>query len=270
MNLFDIQNKVAVITGGSGAIGGCIAEGLAQAGCKLVILNRSEASITEKVKTLQAQGAEVLGIPCDVLQADSLRAARETILAQFGQIDFLINAAGGNVKGATQQPDQAVFELELPDIDQAIALNLHGALYPSLVFGEAMARRGSGSIINVSSMAAYGTISRVLGYSLAKTGINTLTTWLATELARKYGDQLRVNAIAPGFFIGEQNRALLTNPDGTFTDRGNTIIRQTPMGRFGEVNELVGAVQFLCSPAASFITGVVLPIDGGFSVDSGV
>lgn len=206
-----------------------------------------------------------------MLDLDALKATRDDILARFGKIDILINAAGGNMPGATIAPDQTVFDLDISDLDKVTHLNYNGTVLPSMVFGEVMARQRSGNIINISSMAAMQSITRVLGYSAAKAAVSNFTSWMAMELAMKFEGSIRVNAIAPGFFIGNQNRALLTNPDGTYTERGNTVINKTPMGRFGHADELVGAVLFLASnKAASFVTGVVLPVDGGFSSFSGV
>ncbi|RLD74114.1 MAG: D-mannonate oxidoreductase, partial [Bacteroidetes bacterium] len=180
------------------------------------------------------------------------------------------NTAGGNMLGATISPDQTIFDMDMNDFDKVTELNLNGSILPSLVFGKVMAEQGSGSIINMSSMAVDRAITRVVGYSASKAAITNFTRWMAVEMARKFGDGIRVNALAPGFFIGKQNKALLTNEDGTYTERGHTIIQNTPMNRFGEAEELIGATLFLCSDAARFITGIVLPVDGGFSAFSGV
>lgn len=267
---FSVKEKAIVVTGGSGVLGGSIARGLVRAGAKVAILNRSAGKVEDKVNELKAYGSEVIGVAADVLDRQQLEEAGKQVLEKFGRIDVLINAAGGNVPGATQTEEQSVFDLSLDNMDQAIDLNLKGTIYPSLIFGRAIADAGKGSIINISSMATYSAITRVMGYTVAKTGVNAFTGWLATEMARKFGDQVRVNAIAPGFFIGDQNRKLLLNEDGSLTERSRKVINKTPMGRFGEIHELNGAVQFLCSEAASFITGVVLPVDGGFSAFSGV
>ncbi|MBR10039.1 MAG: D-mannonate oxidoreductase [Rickettsiales bacterium] len=268
--LFDLTDKVVVITGGSGALGGALADHFAAQNCKVVILNRDEEKMNQKVEELQAINPSCIGLVCDVLDVQTLESTNKEIIKRFGKIDILINAAGGNVSGATQQPDQQVFDLDISAIDSALDLNLKGTLYPSLIFGRTMAEGGSGSIINVSSMAAYSAITRVMSYSMAKSGINSLTSWMACELAKKYGDKVRVNAIAPGFFIGEQNRKLLLNEDGTLTERSQKVIQKTPMGRFGKIEEVAGAVHFLCSEGAAFITGAIIPVDGGFSSFSGV
>ena len=206
----------------------------------------------------------------DVLDEQQMRTARDEVMASCGQIDILFNGAGGNGPVARSRNDnRPIFEVPLDAFDEVLRLNLHGTLIPSLAFGEAMAKRGSGSIINVSSMAATQAISGVLGYSIAKAGIDNLTKWLAVEMARKHG-KVRVNAIAPGFFVSEQNRNVLVKPDGSFTDRARTIVAKTPMARFGNPDELVGAVRWLASDTASFVTGAIIPIAGGFSAFSGV
>lgn len=270
MSDFSVKDKVVVITGGAGVIGSSLAKNFACQGAKVVILNRNQQKIDSKVEELKRITPHIVGKICDVTKRENLLDTKQFIINKFGKIDVLVNAAGGNISGATQEEGQQVFDLEIDKIDQAIDLNLKGTIYPSLIFGKAMAESGNGTIINISSMATYTSISRVLGYSVAKTGINAFTRWMASEMARKYGDKVRVNAIAPGFFIGDQNKELLINPDGSLTPRSQKVINKTPMGRFGEIHELNGAVQFLCSDAASFITGVVLPIDGGFSSYSGV
>lgn len=267
---FSVAGKVIVITGGSGAIGSSLAKNFVEQGAKVVLLNRNQSKIDQVANNLKAISHDVLGIACDVLNVDQLTHSKDQILRRFGKIDVLINAAGGNTKGATQSENQSIFDLKIPDIDEAIDLNLKGAVYPSLIFGSEIAKAGSGTIINISSMATYSSISRVMGYSVAKAGINTFTKWMASEMAMRFGDKVRVNAIAPGFFIGEQNRQLLINPDGSLTERSKKIINKTPMRRFGDIQELSGIIQFLCSNEASFITGVVIPVDGGFSTFSGV
>lgn len=267
---FGIKDKVVVITGGTGVLGGSLADHFAKHGAKLVIIGRNKEKIDQKVCELIKLGGEVLGVECDVLVRDSIEPARQTIVDHFGRIDVLINAAGGNIPGATQQNGQAIFDLKLDDIDEAIDLNLKGTIHPSLILGEEIAKSGSGCIINISSMATYTAISRVMSYSVAKTGVNSFTQWLACEMADKYEGRVRVNAVAPGFFIGEQNRKLLLNDDGSYTERSERVIHKTPMKRFGKIDELNGAVQFLCSEEASFITGAILPVDGGFSSFSGV
>lgn len=267
--LFDISNQVAIVTGGAGVLGGSIAKHLLQAGAKVVILDIREENLNAAIASLKEHG-EVIGLQCNVLDMDSLRQVRDKIVEKWQRIDILLNVAGGNMPGATLTEQQTVFDMKIDDLNKVTNLNLNGTIYPSLVFGEVMAKNGKGSIINISSMATYSAITRVLGYSVAKTGVNIFTQWMAMELAMKFGEKVRVNAIAPGFFIGDQNRAVLINPDGSLTERSKKVLAKTPMGRFGDISELNGLVQFLCSDAASFITGTIIPVDGGFSAFSGV
>jgi NAD(P)-dependent dehydrogenase (short-subunit alcohol dehydrogenase family) len=266
---FDLGGRVAVVTGGYGVLGGSIAEGLAGAGARIALLGRNQEAAQARVEALQAQGIEAIALVADVLDEQDLKRTRDEVLARWGRIDILINAAGGNVARA-RTDHTPVFAMPLDAFDEALRLNLHGTVYPSLLFGEAMADRQKGCIVNISSMAAQQAISGVMGYSAAKAGIDNFTRWMAVDLARRCGPELRVNAVAPGFFIASQNRAVLLNQDGSLTDRAQTIIGQTPMGRFGNPAELQGPVLWLCSDAASFVTGAVIPVDGGFSAYSGV
>jgi Dehydrogenases with different specificities (related to short-chain alcohol dehydrogenases) len=268
--LVNLKDRVAVLTGGGGVIAGKMADGLAQAGAIVVLLDLRLDNAQQKADEIIQAGGRAVAMVADVLDVNAMEQVKNAIIAQFGRVDILINAAGGNMPGATIGPDQTVFDLKIEDFKKVTDLNLNGSVIPSLVFGKVMAERGKGSIINLSSMAALQTLSRVAGYSASKAAITNFTAWLAHELASKFGEGIRVNALAPGFFIGDQNRALLINEDGSFTQRGQTVINKTPMGRFGEAHELVGATIFLCSDAARFITGIVLPVDGGFSSFSGV
>jgi NAD(P)-dependent dehydrogenase (short-subunit alcohol dehydrogenase family) len=204
-----------------------------------------------------------------VLDPGQIPAARDELLERWGRVDILINAAGGNV-GRSRNDDRSIFTVPPEAFDEVVRLNLHGTVLPSMTFAETMAAQGSGCVINISSMAAIQAISGVLGYSVAKAGIDTFTRWMAVEMARKHGDGVRVNAIAPGFFVTTQNRAVLMHADGSHTDRARAIIDRTPMGRFGRPEELLGVVRWLASDAASFVTGVVIPVDGGFSAFSGI
>jgi len=270
MNLFEIEQKIILITGGCGILGGEIAKYLLENKATVILLHYKEEPLLTAVKNLKSISEKVEGYVCDVVDERSLQEAASKIMAKYGQIDVLINAAGGNKPGATVGPTQSVFEVDVDQFKQVIDLNLFGSIIPSLVFGKEMSKHKKGTIINVSSMAADRAITRVMGYSASKAAIDNFTKWMSVELAQKYGDGMRVNAIAPGFFIGNQNRALLTNEDGSYTDRGNTIIKNTPMNRFGHAHELNGAVHYLCSEASKFVTGIVIPIDGGFSAFSGV
>lgn len=268
-NAFSIAGQVAIVTGGGGVLGGSIAKSLLEAGAKVVILDIREEVLDKRIDELCSLG-EIAGFVCNVLDETSLKDVRAKILEKWGAIHILVNAAGGNMPGATLTEDQTVFDMKWEDFRKVNDLNMNGTVYPCLVFGEAMAQNKKGSIINISSMATYSAITRVPGYSVAKTGINIFTQWLAMELALKFSEKVRVNAIAPGFFIGDQNRAVLINPDGSYTERSKKVLARTPMNRFGDISELNGIVRFLCSDEASFITGTIIPVDGGFSAFSGV
>lgn len=267
--MFEISDQVAIVTGGGGVLGGSISRSLLQAGVRVVILDIREDVLKENVMALSGLG-EITGFACNVLSEESLKDVRAKIIDRWGRIDILINAAGGNMPGATLAEEQTIFDMKFEDFRKVTDLNMNGTVYPCLIFGEAMAQAGKGSIINISSMATYSAITRVPGYSVAKSGVNIFTQWLAMEMALKFGEKIRVNAIAPGFFIGDQNRAVLIHPDGSYTERSKKVLARTPMKRFGDITELNGLVQFLCSDAASFITGAIIPVDGGFSAFSGV
>ena len=268
--LFSIAGKVAVITGAGGVLGGNIAQHFVQQGAKVVAIDIRQEQLDNRVTELKQYGNDVIGIIGNVLDIASLEKVAEEVVAKWGQIDILLNIAGGNMPGATLEPDQHFYDMDISCWEKVTNLNMNGTVYPSMIFGKVMAKQKKGCIINVSSMAAYSAITRVPGYSAAKTAVANFTQWLASEMALKYGDGIRVNAIAPGFFIGDQNRRVLINPDGSLTDRSKKVLAKTPMNRFGDIKELNGAVQFLCSEAASFVTGAMLPIDGGFSAFSGV
>jgi len=267
---FSIAGKVAVITGAGGVLGGNVAKSFVQQGADVVALDIRQEQLDKRVEELRAVGGgKVMGLICNVLDIDSIRKVTDEVVAQWGRIDILVNIAGGNMPGATLRPDQPIFDMKIEDWNKVTNLNMNGTVYPSIVIGEVMARQKKGSIVNISSMAALQSMTNVPGYSAAKAAVTNFTQWMAMEMALKYGDGIRVNAVAPGFFIGDQNRAVLLNPDGTLTERSHKVLANTPMRRFGDITELNGAIQFLCSDAASFITGVNLPIDGGFSLFSG-
>ncbi len=267
--MFEVKGKIAVVTGGGGVLGSNISKGMLMAGARVIILDIREDVLEQKINELKHYG-DITGMVCNVLSEENLRNVSDLIEQQYGGFDILVNAAGGNLPGGTLTEAQTVFDMKTEDYNKVVALNSNGTVYPCLILGELMARRGSGSIINISSMATYSAITRVPGYSVAKAGINVFTQWLAMEMALKFGEKIRVNAIAPGFFIGDQNRSVLINPDGSLTERSKKVIARTPMRRFGNIDELNGVVQFLCSDAASFITGAIIPVDGGFSSFSGV
>lgn len=271
LNLFSLSGKVALVTGGTGVLGTSMVKGLAAAGAHVAILGRRIEAGEKIAAELRASGHKALAIGADVLNTGQLEQARKKVLDEFGSIDILINAAGGNMPGATIAPDKNFFDLKIDDFRKVLDLNLLGSVLPTKIFAEAMVKNKKGVIINISSMASIRIITRVVGYSAAKAAIDNFTQWMAVEMSRKFGEGMRVNAIAPGFFITEQNRSLLTNPaDGTLTARGQAVINQTPFGRFGEPDELLGTLIWLCSDASKFVTGVVVPVDGGFSIFSGV
>lgn len=266
----DLDGQVAVITGGAGVLGSAMAKGLAAAGVKVAILSRTLSKVEAVVAQIEEMGGTAMALACDVLEKTQLEAAKDKLVETWGRIDILVNAAGGNMPGATIMPSQTIFDLSMSDFDKVTDLNLKGTVLPTVVMGEVMAKQKSGSIVNISSMAAQRTITRVVGYSASKAAIDNFTRWMAVEMALKFGEGIRVNAIAPGFFVGEQNRRLLLNEDNTLTSRGQTIINHTPMKRFGEPEELCGAMNWLCSQGAKFVTGIVIPVDGGFSAFSGI
>ena len=264
-NLFDIQGYVVAITGGTGVLGRAIAKYLALNGAKVIILGRKEEVGAEIVADIKKAGGECEFLKTDVMNQEVVQQNCDYIVEKYGRIDTLLNAAGGNMKGATITPEQTFFDLEAKQFQTVLDLNLTGTVIPTQVFLRPMVNQGKGSIINFSSMAAFRPMTRVCGYAAAKAGISNFTAFMATECAKKFGEGIRVNAIAPGFFITEQNRSLLTNPDGTFTQRGQDVIRQTPFGRMGEPEELCGTIHYLMSDAAKFVTGTVAVVDGGFN-----
>ena len=273
-NLYDLAGRIAVVTGGYGVLGSSMALFLSQQGARVASLGRDAGrGEAQAAEIARATGGETLFLEADVLDKAALERACERLMAEWGEPDILINAAGGNQAGATIAPDQTIFDLDAEAMRRVVDLNFMGTVLPTLVFGQAMARRGDGrkgSIINISSMAAQGVITRVVGYSASKAAIDNFTRWMAVEMVRKFGEGVRVNAIAPGFFLTEQNRTLLTHPDGSLTERSRDILAATPYGRFGEPEELNGTLGWLASDASAFVTGVVVPVDGGFSIFSGV
>jgi NAD(P)-dependent dehydrogenase (short-subunit alcohol dehydrogenase family) len=270
-SLYDFSGRTVLVTGGTGVLAGEIVTTLAKCNANVVVLSRNHEqgsmSVAENFKAVKGRALHVCG---DVLNPDSLQQANETIRAEFGAVDILINAAGGNDPAATTRPELSFFDLPLDALRHVGDLNLLGTILPCQVFGRGMAERGEGVILNVSSMNAFRPLTRIPAYSAAKAAINNFTQWLAVHMAQNYSPRIRVNAIAPGFFIGQQNRGLLLQEDGSLTPRGQAILSHTPMKRFGTPEDLLGATLWLISPAASFVTGVVIPIDGGFSAFSGV
>jgi len=264
---FDFSGQVAVVTGGTGALGRAIAGGFRRSAARVVILARNPAIVNETAAGLGGKD-DVLGLAADVLDADQLRSALETILDRWGGLDVLVNAAGGNRADATVAPGGSFFDVSPDAIRHVVDLNLMGTLLPIQVFGRAIAGAGTGAIVNVSSMAATRPLSRVLGYGAAKAAVDNATRWLADHTARSIGPGVRVNAVAPGFVLSGQNRDLLVNGGGQLTDRGRRIVDATPMGRLGDPDDVVGPVLWLASEASRFVTGAVIPVDGGFSAAS--
>ena len=267
--MFDLKERVIIITGSTGVLGRALALSLAKAKARLVLLGRNQSLLEELMKTLEPYTSLEYYV-VNVLDRLELENVCKALMSSIGRIDALINSVGGNLPGAIIPDDMSIFDLSENDFDKVLDLNLKGTIMPSIVFGEVMSKQGSGSIVNYSSMAVDRVLTRVVGYSAAKAAMENFTRWMSVEMALKFGDGIRVNAIAPGFFITKQNKNLLLNNDGSLTNRGEKIIRNTPMKRFGKPEELSGAVHFLCSDSSSFITGVVLPIDGGFNSFSGV
>lgn len=267
-NLFDIKDNVTVITGGTGILGREIAKYLAVNGAHVIILGRKEDVGKAIVNDILAEhpAGTIEFMKTDVMNADTVQTNCDAIVAKYGRVDTLLNAAGGNMPGATIPPDKTIFDLDPVQFEKVLNLNLTGTVIPTQIFLKPMVKQGRGSIINFSSMAAFRPLTRVCGYAAAKAGISNFTAYMATECARKFGEGIRVNAIAPGFFLTEQNRTLLTNPDGSYTQRGQDVIRQTPFGRMGRPEELCGTIHYLMSDASKFVTGTVAVVDGGFNV----
>lgn len=270
MDKFSLRDRVVVITGGTGILGHSFVKAVAQAGAKVAIIGRNQERADERVKQANAFGADALAILADVLNEKDLINAKDQIMAKWGTIDCLVNAAGGNVPNGTIGPEDDLFEKNITGTLQAVELNLHGTIIPTHIFGKVIAEKGKGSIVNIASLSSHAAITRVLGYTVAKSGIVGYTNWMATELALRYGDGVRMNAIAPGVFLTEQNRTLLTNDDGTYTDRGQIFMRNTPYKRLGNPEELEGALVFLLSDASAFVNGETLYVDGGFTAWTGV
>ena len=266
MSVFDIKDQVVVITGGTGVLGREIGTYLAHEGARVVLLGRRQDVGEALAEGIRAQGGDAAFYVCDVTDMEMVNGVRDQIVDRYGRVDALLNAAGGNMPGATIPPGKTLFDVQVEEFERVLNVNLTGTLIPTQAFLKPMTEAGHGSIVNFSSMAAFRPLTRVMGYAAAKAGISNLTAFLANEVATKFSPSIRVNAIAPGFFLTDQNRALLTNPDGTLTERGQDVIRQTPFKRFGKPEELCGTIQYLISDASSFVTGTVAVVDGGFNV----
>ena len=266
MSVFDIKDQVVVITGGTGVLGREIGTYLAHEGARVVLLGRRQDVGEALAEGIRAQGGDAAFYVCDVTDMEMVNGVRDQIVDRYGRVDALLNAAGGNMPGATIPPGKTLFDVQVEEFERVLNVNLTGTLIPTQAFLKPMTEAGHGSIVNFSSMAAFRPLTRVMGYAAAKAGISNLTAFLANEVATTFSPSIRVNAIAPGFFLTDQNRALLTNPDGTLTERGQDVIRQTPFKRFGKPEELCGTIQYLISQASTFVTGTVAVVDGGFNI----
>ena len=269
-NSYSLAGKVIIVTGGTGILGNAFVNGIVAAGGTVGILGRNEKVAQERADAINNNGGKAVALVADVLNEAQLRAAEKKVLDTFGRMDGLVNGAGGNMPDGVLQPDENIFEMNLEGMKRVMELNLWGTILPTQVFGEAIAKTGKGSIVNISSMNSKRAVTKVLGYNMGKAAVDCYNQWFAVELANRYGDAIRMNALAPGFFLTEQNRNLLTKPEGGYTPRGESVIRNTPFKRFGHPDELIGALVWLLSDASAFVTGSMICVDGGFSIFSGV
>jgi len=269
-NRYSLEGKVVVVTGGTGILGNSFVNGIVEAGGAVGILGRNRQIAQERADTINQKGGKAIALIADAMSETELIAARTVLLDKFGRLDGLVNAAGGNMPDGVLQPDEDIFSMKIDGMKKVTDLNLWGTLIPTQVFGEAIAKTGKGSIVNISSMNSKRAITKVLGYNMGKAAVDCYTQWFAVELANRYGDAIRMNALAPGFFLTEQNRTLLTKPEGGYTERGEKVINQTPFKRFGHPDELIGALVWLLSDASAFVTGSMICVDGGFSIFGGV
>ncbi|TFF33242.1 SDR family oxidoreductase [Mucilaginibacter psychrotolerans] len=269
-NKFSLAGKVIIVTGGTGILGNAFIKGIVEAGGAVGILGRNEQVAEERAAAINAAGGQAIALIADAMDEAQLIAAKDKILDKFGKIDGLVNGAGGNMPDGVLQPEEDLFAMKLDGMKKVADLNLWGTLIPTQIFGREIAKTGRGSIVNISSMNSKSAVTKVLGYNMGKAAVDCYTQWFAVELANRYGDAIRMNALAPGFFLTEQNRNLLTKPEGGYTPRGEAVIRNTPFKRFGHPDELIGALVWLLSDASAFVTGSMICVDGGFSVFSGV
>lgn len=270
MEFGSLKDKVIVVTGGTGILGESFVNCIHAMGGTVVIIGRNSEIANQRAEKINTEGGNALAVVADVMDLESLESAKKVILEKYGHIDGLVNAAGGNMAGAVIEPEDNLFSLDLEAFSKVLNLNLLGTVQATQVFGEEIAKTKSGSIVNISSMTSQRAITKVMGYSIAKAALDSYTKWFAVELSNRYGDKVRMNAIAPGFFITEQNRRLLTLPDQSYTERGKLVIKQTPFKRFGQPDELEGALIWLLSDASKFVTGTVINVDGGFAAFGGV
>ncbi|MCP9749394.1 SDR family oxidoreductase [Ferruginibacter sp. HRS2-29] len=269
-DIFSLKNKSFVVTGGTGILGKAFVEAIAAEGGNVGILGRNKVVAEERADAIVKAGGHAIPLIADINDEAALSAAKDEMVKKFGSVDGLVNGAGGNIPEAVVQPEDDIFSLDMQALGNAVKLNLWGTVLPTQIFGREIARKGAGSIVNISSLSASKALTRVLGYSLGKSAIDCYTRWMAVELANRYGDAVRMNAIMPGFFLTEQNRTLLTNEDNSYTARGNLIVQHTPFKRMGQADELKGTLIWLLSDASRFVTGTIIAVDGGFSAFSGV
>jgi NAD(P)-dependent dehydrogenase (short-subunit alcohol dehydrogenase family) len=269
-NTYSLKDKVVVVTGGTGILGNAFVNAIVEAGGAVGVLGRNRAVAEQRVDDITKNGGRAIALVADVMEEDQLEKACDRIVNEFGKVDGLVNAAGGNMPEGVLQPGEDIFSMKIDGMRKVMDINLYGTLYPTQVFGKAIAQTGQGSIVNISSMNSKRAITKVLGYNMGKAAVDCYTQWFAVELANRYGDKIRMNALAPGFFLTEQNRNLLTKPGGGFTERGESVIKQTPFKRFGHPDELKGALVWLLSDASQFVTGSMICVDGGFSIFGGV
>jgi NAD(P)-dependent dehydrogenase (short-subunit alcohol dehydrogenase family) len=270
LSMFSLKDKVIVVTGATGVLGYGFIKALSNAGASIGILGRNEEVANQRASEIIQQGGKAIALIADVQNEEALVASKEKVLSAFGKIDGLVNAAGGNVPEAVLQPTDDIFSMDINGMKKAMDVNLWGSVLPTLVFGKAIAANGGGSIINISSVSVARTLTKVLGYSMGKSAVESFNKWFAVELANRYGDAIRMNAIIPGFFLTEQNKNLLTDGQGGYSARGNAVIQHTPFKRFGTPDELSGALVWLASDASKFVTGTTITVDGGFNAFSGV
>ncbi len=269
-DIFSLKGKVIIVTGATGVLGLSFIKAIANAGGIVGVLGRNEKVANERVEEIIKNGGEAIALIADVMNEDQLIAAKNKVLEKYGKIDGLVNGAGGNVPEAIVQPEQDVFSLQLDGMKKAMEVNLWGTVSPTLIFGKAIAENGGGSIVNISSVSAERTLTKVLGYSLGKAAVDSFTKWFAVEMAKRHGDKIRMNAIMPGFFLTEQNSTLLTDGNGGYSERGGSVINHTPFNRFGNPKDLDGALIWLLSDASKFVTGTKVTVDGGFNAFCGV
>ena len=270
MENFSLKDKVVIVTGGTGILGNSFVDAIVEAGGAVGILGRKEEVARQRADAINARGGKALALVADVMDQQQLQTAADKAIAHFGKVDGLVNAAGGNMPEGVLQKGEDIFSMNMDGMKKVMDINLWGTLLPTQIFGAAIAKTGKGSIVNISSMNSKRAITRVLGYNMGKAAVDCYTQWFAVELANRFGDKIRMNALAPGFFLTEQNRNLLTRPEGGYTERGELVIRQTPFKRFGHPDELKGALVWLLSDASQFVTGAMICVDGGFSIFGGV